>query len=167
MGFKECSNALTANQNHTLVSSRPPPDPGSRTRVRSFHFTLRMVQGFSLLAGIVPSASALSFAPATAPYHHSITWCFQHLWSSCFSLLSSWIHSTLAGITYFCLTYWQFLFVWAGFATVCIAMSRLQQLAHTAITLPRLHFGPLSFGCAYYIPTEVVAQWSQPLGSDR
>jgi hypothetical protein len=151
MGFKECSNALAANQSHSVASSRPPPDPDSRTRVHLHRSTSRLVQCFGLLAGLTHPTSALSFAPTTAPYHHSITWCLQYLWSSCTSLCSRWIHSTLASLTYVCFIYWQFLFIWAGFVGICVAMSRLQQLARTAITLPTFHFGPLLIGSAYYI----------------
>lgn len=151
MGFKEGSHALAADQNHITVSSRPPPDPGSRTRVRSHHFTSQIVQSLGLLAGLVPSVSALSFTPATAPYHYSITWCLRYLWFSCISLCSQWTTSTLASLTQVCFIYWQFLFVWAGLVAVCFALSRLQRLARTAVTLPVLHFGPFSLGCGYYL----------------
>jgi hypothetical protein len=74
---------------------------------------------------------------------------FGGRWSAIQSSLSQWFVNQIELWTYAIHVYWSFLFVWGGFAA-CFAVSRLQSLAHTAVTCPTtLHFGPLSVVCGY------------------
>jgi hypothetical protein len=72
-------------------------------------------------------------------------WCFSTWWYATRPTIVSLLQSGL----YFAFTYWEFLFIWISFTTVCSALSRLQHLLQVHSRFPALQHGPLALLSGY------------------